>query len=406
MSARRGLFLIQDGLGDRPLGALAGRTPLEAADTPTLDRLAAAGRTGVVDIVAPGVKVGTDVGHLVLFGQDAARVRCGRGAIEAAGMGILLEADEIALRYNFATVDPDGVIADRRAGRIRSRTWELARSLNDQQLDHGVTVRFLAATEHRGVVILKGDRLSAAVSDSDPGAAGAPSRKVAALNGSADASYTADLLNHILGRVREILADHPVNRDRADRGLAVANAILTRGAGAACRLESVAERLGLKIACVSGECTVLGMARLAGFEPISLPGMTANLDTDLALKARATTGALHEYDVVYLHVKGPDIAGHDGRPEGKRDFITCTDSMLAAILSELDQPVLVAAGADHATPCELGDHSDDPVPVLLSGPSIAPDSVTAYSEGCCAAGDLGRIQGKEFLKLFFDLVRE
>src|SRR5690606_20239492 len=188
-----------------------------------------------------------------------------------------------------------------------------------------------------------------------------------------------------------ILSRHPVNLDRERRGLPPANAVITRGAGGPREYLNLAKNSGLSIACVSGESTVLGLARLAGVTPLTAPQMTANLGTDLEVKLAVTLNALRRYDMVYLHLKGADIAGHDQQPELKKEFIEKTDRIVGEILRGYSEPVplFLAFGADHSTPCELAEHSGDPVPVFLAGPSVRTDSVTSYGERACAAGGLG-----------------
>ena len=168
--AYKGLMLIIDGLGDRPLDEFDGKTPLEAANTPCFDMLAKSGITGLMDPLSPGIRVGTDVGHLALFGYNPLKVYWGRGPIEAVGIGIELKPGDVALRCNFATVDDNFIVVDRRAGRIR-HTDPLAAALDGMQLADGITITFRPATEHRAVLIVSGERLSAEITDSDPGPA-------------------------------------------------------------------------------------------------------------------------------------------------------------------------------------------------------------------------------------------
>lgn len=400
------LFVIQDGLGDRPISELGHRTPLEAARTPNMDRLIRRGIAGLVDIVAPGVRVGTDVGHLALFEQDLSDGLYGRGPMEAAGVGILLEPGDVALRFNFATVDENLGIIDRRAGRIREGIEELCQSLSEMPVASDIKVLCVPTTEHRGAVILKGSNLSPEISDSDPNRDGEGWKilEVQPRSSRPDAARTAALLNEIIRKAHEILLRHPINFDRQKHGHPPANAIITRGAGGARNYVNLGRKRGLSIACVSGESTVLGLARLAGVTPLTSPEMTANLDTDLTVKADVALDALERYDMVYLHLKGADIAGHDRQPQLKKEFIEKTDEVLGEILNRYrwTNTLFLAFGADHSTPCELGEHSGDPVPVFLSGPGLRTDSVTSYGERACARGGLGRIRCHDFVATLFD----
>lgn len=395
------LLLFVDGLADRPTRALSGRTPLDAAQLPTFDRLAREGRTGLGDPVAPGVVPDTAAGSLAIFGQSPRAIR--RGPVEALGAGIDLAPGDIALRANFATLDEAGRVIDRRAGRIREGTEELAEALDrvpfsearDEWADY--TIRVKPGTEHRLAVVLQGDGLSPAVAGSDPGdgaPAGPPLVPRAIDPAEAAAVKTARLLAHFEEHARKVLVDHPVNRRRRESGLPVANAILTRGAGRIHRLQRL-ERGGvpLEIACVSGDRTVLGLAAWMGAETITGPEMTANLDTDLPAKFAAAARALGHDDLVVLHVKGADIAAHDCRPDRKVAFLEALDRQLARFLEAWQgRPLRIAVASDHATLSESGQHASDPVPVLLWGPGIEPDGTTTFAESAVAEGGLGRMR--------------
>lgn len=402
------LLVIQDGIGDRPIESLGRKTPLEAAFTPHMDALIARGIAGLIDIVAPGVKVGTDIGHLALFGQDITNDSYGRGPMEAAGVGIVLKPGDVALRCNFATVDENFRILDRRAGRIRAETETLTESLNQIRLDERVEILFRPATEHRAVLVLRGEGLSDQISDSDPGSGNADTfQEVRALVDHPHAKRAARILNQIVRASYEILKDHSVNQSRRNEGKPPANMILTRGAGMRQDYINLPAKLRLKAACISGECTVLGIARLSGVTPIATEEMTANLDTNLSEKARKAVEALHEYELVYLHLKGCDVAGHDRRPELKKSFIERTDSMMGEIRKETEEwkHLYFAFAGDHSTPCSLGEHSGDPVPVFLTGEGVLTDDVKTYGERACARGGLGRIRCKDFLSVIFDYLR-
>jgi 2,3-bisphosphoglycerate-independent phosphoglycerate mutase len=407
--AKKVLVIIQDGVGDRPIGSLEDRTPLEAADTPNFDRLADTGICGLMDPLAPGIRVGTDVGTLALFGYNPLRVYCGRGPIEAAGVDLEMEKGDVAFRANFATVTDDGKIVSRRAARIREGTASLAESLDGMILSEDTKVLFRAATEHRAVLLLRGSRLSHMVTPSDPGPDMAGDRVLEirpAISQSAAARKTAGLANEFAGKAREILEKHPINKERTAKGLLPANYILLRGAGVKRPMRSIAERFNIKGACIAGESTVKGIAKMTGFTVISDAAFTANLDTDVAGKARAAVEALRKYDIVMLHLKGPDIASHDNNPEEKIRFLQSVDSACGHILNNIPSAdrIIFALTGDHSTPCEIGEHSADPVPVVISGPGVLRDSVRSYGEHACSSGGLGRLTGNQFLLSVLDLI--
>ncbi|MGB5881602.1 MAG: hypothetical protein WBH85_16365 [Thermoanaerobaculia bacterium] len=403
------LLLIIDGLADRPVRALGGRTPLQAADTPTLDRLAKEGRCGLADPVAPGVVPDTAAGSLALFGQSPLALK--RGPVEALGADITLSPTDVALRGNLATLDDDGRVIDRRAGRIREEASELAQALDLISLPPGlnqdVTVRVSVGTEHRLAIVLLGDGLSSAITGSDPGEGaplGPPLVPSPLDPEDEQATYTAGALALWEQEARKMLADHPVNQARAEQGLPVANAVLTRGAGRIHRLIPLEEDgAPLRLTCIGGDHTLLGLARWVGARTVTSDAMTANLDTDLEAKFKAAEEALHLDDLVILHLKGADIAAHDQRPDLKALFLEQLDRQLARLLEEHKGPLRVAVASDHATLSESGQHAADPLPVLIWGEGIDPDGVEAFDEQSARGGGLQRFPLQMLLGRLFKL---
>ena len=241
---RKVILAVADGVGDRPCEILGGKTPLEYASTPNLDKLASVGTTGIMDVLGAGIPVGTDLGHMILFGYGLEDYP-GRGPIEAFGREIELQAGDVAFRSNFATVNDDLCVVDRRAGRIRENTNQLAQALNGIEID-GIKVIFKEATEHRAVLILRGPGLSANITDTDPKIAGddVSYKKCQSKDGKPDSIFTAEILNKFLLKANEILSDHPINKQRVSQGLLPANFILTRGAGIMPDLEKISDKIG------------------------------------------------------------------------------------------------------------------------------------------------------------------
>ncbi len=397
------LLMIADGLGDRPCEVLGYKTPLEAAVKPNLNAIAAQGVSGIMDLHECGTPVGTDLGHMILFGYALSDYP-GRGPMEAFGEGIELQSGDVAFRANFATME-EGIIIDRRAGRIREGTKELAKAIHGCWVED-VQVLFKEATEHRAVLVLRGPGLSEAVNDSDPKKEGIPYREVKALDESDEAAKTARIMNRVLQICAELLEGHEVNIRRKERGLLPANFILTRGAGLMPALEKMTEAFGFTGACVAAESTVLGAAKLAGFDVITDPKMTGNMDTDVELKAKLAIEALKTYDFVCLHLKAPDLMGHDNNPVGKKKAIELFDTMVGHVMKRLSEEeysrVIVALAADHSTPCERREHSGEPVPVVIMGQPIRKDDVTEYDEIKAAKGGLNRLTGRMFNRLLLD----
>lgn len=403
------LLLVIDGLADRPVRALGGRTPLQAAQTPTLDRLAQEGQSGLADPVAPGVVPDTAAGSLALFGQSPLALK--RGPVEALGAGIELFPGDVALRGNFATLDGNKQVVDRRAGRIREHTDKLAKAIDRLPLPGGlagdVEVRVQAATEHRLAIVMRGEGLSSAIQGSDPGDGAAPGLPLAPrpLDPSDErAVETARILALFEQKARKVLARHPVNRARKKEGLPPANIVLTRGAGRIHKLVPLEEAgIPLRLTCISGDRTVLGLAALLGAATVCEDRMTANLDTDLSVKFAAAHKAFERSELVILHVKGADIAAHDQRPDLKAAFLERVDQALGDFLESASEDLRVVVAADHATLSESGQHAADPLPVLIWGPNIDTDAVEFFDETSVAAGELQQFPLQMLLERLFDL---
>jgi 2,3-bisphosphoglycerate-independent phosphoglycerate mutase len=309
--ARRCIVLILDGLGDRPVAALGGRTPLEAARTPRLDRMAATGYCGLVDPIAPGRVPNTHTGVGVLFGlRPGQRGLLHRGPVEAAGAGVHLQPGDIAFRANLATLAPgDGglVVLDRRAGRVTDDAPVFAEALREVALGGGVVARFHATDQHRGALVLSGPGLSAAVTNTDPGDGDMPAPLKACRAKEPAAEATAELLERYLRLAHEILRDHPLNRERVTSGKPPVSGVMTRGAGAYFELDGLLHSHGLPAALVVGCNTVAGLGRVFGLQVIREPGFTADRHTDVVGKLRAARLALESRRLVYVHIKAPDL---------------------------------------------------------------------------------------------------
>lgn len=402
----KGLLIILDGVGDRSCPRLGGRTPLQVAATPALDRLARDGLTGMVDPLLAGVPVGTHTGTGVLMGlapADAASLA--RGPVEAAGIGLDVQPGDVLLRCNFATLIETGKtlgIQDRRAGRICEDTEELAAALHDVALGDGVTGNLYPATQHRAVLVLSGAALSSEITDTDPGSGreAAGVRLAQARDASDEAAQrTARAINRFVREAHRRLARHPVNADRQARGLLPANGILTRSAGSVAPLRNLVTRAGLRASVIAGERTVEGLGRLFGFHTIHRAGFSALPHTDLKGKLAAALDELERQDLVFLHIKGPDICAHDRDPVGKKDCVERIDR----VLSELQgADLVVGVTGDRSTDSNRGRHCGDPVPGLILAPNGRHDQVTAFDEASCVAGGLGRLSGTAFLLSLLD----
>jgi 2,3-bisphosphoglycerate-independent phosphoglycerate mutase len=399
MAAMKILMVICDGMADRPVEALNGMTPLEAAEVPNMDRLAREGQIGLMDVIAPGIVPGSDTAHLALLGYDPRTVYTGRGPFEAAGEGVEVRKGDVAFRCNFATVDAKMQVTDRRAGRISKGTDQLASAVNGMKIED-VQIIFKQGVDHRAVLVLRGPGLSPKITEIDPHHEG----KILVSKAMApEAEKTARILNEFTKRSYEILNKHPVNQARVKEGKPPANIALARGSGSPPEVPSFSEHHnGLKGAAVVGISLVRGLCRLSGLEVIDVKGATGSTDTDLNAKVNAALKALKSHDLVLLHFKATDLYGHDGDAPGKVVFIEKIDVALGAILDKVPNTV-VCITADHSTPCSVKDHSSDPVPVLVWGDGLRHDLTDCFSELEAASGGLGHIRGHELMSMLCGL---
>ena len=390
----KAILIIADGLGGRPTD-VDGRTCLQAAETPNIDALAERGAVGLMDPIGPGVRPGSDVAHLSIFGYDPYNEYPGRGVFEAVGVGLDVQPGDVCFRTNFATVDDDFVVQDRRAGRIESGQADLEKALGRVDLGDDVQVIFKTSTEHRGALILRGDGLSAAITEADPHEPGQQVWEVRPTDHSAEAARTAELVNRLIRQSHEILNDLPLNRTREQDGKPPANVILPRGAAAAPHFQTLPEKYGIQGSVIGGGALYIGIGRLLGLEHRPVEGATGGLDTNLMNKADAAIEELQAKDFVFVHMKGTDSAGHDHNAAAKIDFIGRVDEAVGQIVDHLDWgETHLAFTGDHCTPIVYGDHTSEPVPIVFAGPNVIPDAVIAFCERTAQQGGLGRFSGR------------
>ncbi len=391
------LLVICDGMADRPLKALSGRTPLEAANTKNLDAIAKGGICGIVDTIAPGIKPGSDTAHLAILGYDPITSYTGRGPFEAAGVGLDVKPGEIALRCNFATVDDSGIVVDRRAGRISEGTNELATAINNITVP-GVNFMFKESTGHRGALVLSGGEFSDKITDSDPHKEGVKVREVDSLEESVTAQTTAAGLNSFIKESQKVLESHPVNVKRIQEGRRPANILLLRGAGVAPSLVPFGEKYGLKGGCIATVALVRGVGRFCGLEVLD-----ADPSTGIAELGSIALEAMDEFDFVLFNIKAADDATHDGNVQKKVKAIEKIDSVLAGF-HEFAQENYLAILSDHTSSITLKNHTGDPVPVVIAGPEVRTDDVSTFSERSAARGGLCRIKGPDIMNILIDLM--
>lgn len=360
------VLLVLDGLGGMPREA-GGPTELEAASTPNLDRLAAEGQAGLSQPIGLGITPGSGPGHLALFGYDPVASNIGRGALSALGLGLRLDAGDLGVRLNFCTLDDEGIVVDRRAGRIDTRINQaLVSRLNGIEIP-GVELEFTTESQHRAVLIIRGAYLSPAVQETDPQAVGVAPLEPEPL--SATAQHTSAMLRLVTEAVRECIGSE-----------APANFVLMRGYAGLPELESLTSLYGLRAVCLATYPMYKGLARVAGMAVVD---SVDSADEQMAALAEVW----NQYDYFFIHHKAPDARGEDGDFDAKAAAIEEMDRRLPALL-ELRPDVLVVTG-DHSTPSQLRQHSWHPVPCLFWGGCVLPDTVERFGERACGQGSLG-----------------
>jgi 2,3-bisphosphoglycerate-independent phosphoglycerate mutase len=370
------VLLVIDGLGGLP-HPQTGRTELETADTPNLDGLATAGICGLIDPISPGITPGSTPGHLALFGYDPLKYNMGRGVVEATGIDFELKSGDVAARGNFCTLDKNGLISDRRAGRITTEQCaELCQLLNGMTIDN-VKLSVLPVREHRFVVVFRGKNLDPNVSDSDPQQLGVAPLAVNAL--STKAKPMAALANKFVEKAKTILAKHQP-----------ANMMLLRGFSRRPQLPTMPEIYKLKPVAIAAYPMYRGLARLVGMQLL-------NTGPTIAEEMKTLKENYSAYDFFFLHVKGTDSAGEDGDFERKVSLIEEVDKALP-LVTGLKPDVIVVTG-DHSTPARLKGHSWHPLPLLLHSEWCRPDGVGDFSETACILGGLGRLPATQIMPL-------
>ncbi|MCP5522235.1 MAG: 2,3-bisphosphoglycerate-independent phosphoglycerate mutase [Verrucomicrobiales bacterium] len=376
-------LVVLDGLGDIATSSQGNMTPLEAAHTPNLDALVRAGcAQGRMIPVAPGITPGSGPGHLGLFGYDPLEFQVGRGVIEALGLGVTLKAGDVCARANFCTLDADGNVTDRRAGRIPTEECErLCAILSKKIKKLGTTqVMITPGKEHRFVIVFRGAGLEGPLSDTDPGREGQPIAEAKPSKPtSAKQKKVAKLIQDFYAQALPLLA-----------GEARANGFLMRGIAHQPDIPVFDERYQLKAACLAVYPMYKGLAQLVGMTKIEGP-QTIREQFERYLAERAN------YDYFFIHFKYTDKAGEDGDFEAKKKYVEEFDAALPILLSK--KPDVLAITGDHSTPCPVKGHSWHPQPVLLHSALSGNDKLDRFTETGANLGSLGVFEAKYLIRL-------
>ncbi|MCA9038910.1 MAG: 2,3-bisphosphoglycerate-independent phosphoglycerate mutase [Planctomycetaceae bacterium] len=370
------VLYVADGLGGLPQQP-GGKTELETAATPNLDKLAQRGTLGLSTPVLPGITPGSGPGHLGLFGYDPLTFNIGRGVLEALGIDFDLGPNDVAIRGNFCTIDGDGKITDRRAGRIASDIGAKLCEKLDQIEIPGVEVFVKPVKEYRLVIVFRGEGLGGHVADTDPQKTGVP--PLAAKATEADSEKTAEICNQFIEKAREVLKDD-----------APANLLTLRGIAKKPDIPTYEDVYGLKAGAIAVYPMYRGLARLVGMDVLDA-GQTLD-DQMKCLEAN-----WDKYDFFFIHFKYTDSTGEDGNFEMKVKRTEEFDTGIAKI--EAMGPTVIIVTGDHSTPSKMKSHSWHPVPLLLAADRCRYDGSTGFSESECLKGGLGQIQAKYIMSL-------
>lgn len=396
----KSIIILGDGMADEPIEALGGKTPMQYADTPYMDKLAEMGVTGRMKTVADGFHPGSEVANMAVLGYDLPTVYEGRGVLEAASIGYDLKPGEMAMRCNLICVEGD-ILKNHSSGHITTEEAdELIRFLNEKLGPD--RIHFYTGVSYRHLLVVKGGdkRLDCTPPHDVPLH---PFRPLMIKPEAPEAQETADLLNNLILQSQEILKDHPVNLRRIAAGKDPANSIWPWSPGYRPAMQTMQKMYGFKQGSViSAVDLIRGIGVYAGLEVIDVEGATGLYDTNYEGKAHAALEALKTNDFVYLHVEASDEAGHEGDVDLKIRTIENLDKRAIGILFEelqkWDEPVAIAVLPDHPTPCAIRTHTNTPVPFLIYKPGQEPDSVTRFDEFSVLEGKHGILEKDEFIK--------
>lgn len=395
MKHAKTILFLGDGMADEPVEALGGRTPLQAADTPNMDWIAAHGRCGTMLTLPDGFPTSSDVANMSVLGGDLATELCGRGPLEAASQGIPMGPEDTVFRLNLVTVAPDGTLADFSGGHVGAAEQQEAIALLNEKIasvwkgHDGEYIRFYAGVSYRNLLLLHGAAFDArAVAyDKPDDNSGNPVAEHLPRAKSPAGEYTVAVLRDIIARAADVLKG---------RG---ANGVWPWSGGKAGAIHSVSARYGAKCAIVAAVDVINGLGRTMGLDVIKVPGATGYIDTNYEGKADAAIQAIRDgYDFVYVHIEATDEVSHAQDLKLKLQALEDFDKrLIGRVRAALGDAVSYCVLPDHPVPLRLGKHTRTPVPVAVYQPGEAPDAVRTYDEASCPAGVLGALKGGDLM---------
>jgi 2,3-bisphosphoglycerate-independent phosphoglycerate mutase len=387
-------------MADEPIASLGNKTCLQAANKPTIDKIAALGRNGLLSTIPDGFAPGSEIANLSVLGYDLNKVFEGRGSLEAASMGIAIESNEIAMRCNLICI-ANGKIKNHSAGHISNEEAEelilfLQKELGNEQIN------FFSGVSYRHLLKIK-DGNKNLICTPPHDVPGTPFAEVLIQPETSEAQKTADLLNNLILRSQALLENHPVNLKRAAVGKDKANSIWPWSPGYKPAMKTLQELYNIKSgAVISAVDLIMGIGVYAGLKVIKVEGATGLYNTNYEGKAQAAIDALRENDFVYLHIEASDEAGHEGNVELKIKTIEYLDyRVVKPIFEEIstwNEPVTIAILPDHPTPCVYKTHTNSPIPFIIYRPGENGDEVQVYDEFAAKKGNYGLLKGNEFMR--------
>ena len=400
------LIILGDGMADWAVPSLGNKTLLQYADTPYMDRLAKMGKTGMLKTVADGFHPGSEVANMSVMGYDLPAVYEGRGVLEAASIGVDLQPDDMAMRCNLVCVEGE-LLKNHSAGHISTEDADVLIKYLEEKLGSD-KVHFYTGVQYRHLLVVKGgDKHVACVPPHDVPLKPFRPNLVKALR--PEAEETAALLNDLIMKSQELLANHPLNLKRVAEGKDPANSIWPWSPGYRPKMEPLSDKYPSikKGSVITAVDLIRGIGHYAGLRCIDVEGATGLYNTNYEGKAQAAIEALKTDDFVYLHIEASDEAGHEGDVPLKLKTIEYLDRRAVGPIYEAvkdwDEPVAIAILPDHPTPCELRTHTAEPIPFLIYYPGIEPDNVSTYDEVACQKGEYGLLDKDEFMNLFMDI---
>ena len=398
------VIILGDGMADWKMESLGGKTLLQYAPTPYMDKLAREGRTGMLKTVPDGFHPGSEVANSSILGYDQHIVYEGRGPLEAASIGVDLADDDMAIRCNLVCLEGD-LLKNHSCGRLETEEGDVLIKFLQEKLGSD-RVHFYTGVQYRHLLVIKGGNkhLICTPPHDIPLQPWRPNLVKAEIP---EAQATADLINDLILKSQELLRNHPLNLQRIAEGKDPANSIWPWAGGYRPHMVPLAKRFpqvvhsGTMITAVD---LMRGIGRLAGLNVVDVPGATGLYDTNYEGKAEAAIEALRKDDFVYVHVEATDEAGHDGDLKLKLKCIDYLDRRLIGPIfeevSKWDEPVAIAVLPDHPTPVKKRTHTNEPVPFLIWAPGMSPDKVMTFDEDACKKGYYGQLEGDQFIEAF------